>query len=547
MIGKILQDNNKAKIFFPVLIFLIWLIVYLTCFFSWEHKIWWDENSYLTTARGIAENFDFGSRSVTVQGVIKYPFPQCTHHLPLYSTYVAVFFKLFGPTIEVAYFSTWLAGLVCCLFIYFTCLIVLEKKYILSFLSSICFLLSPRITHMCDSGMMEIPGAALLSILIFIVFRNLSLNKINPILFGLIALLLYLFKSLFVGVIFGFVLLMFFSYKDKAFFYKGSLIYSLSLCFGYVLFKSLFPPLAPMLNILSRAEGPEGTYANFAGGFFDNPVNNFLLNLELFYTNIISRYFNYSIISMKGVDPFYVSIPDANELAIYALAILFVSFFAIALWSKIPLLQRCFISFSLISVLSMNIIYVILFGGAVGLLCRYNLIYLPLIIISFAVIIEGISHYFVNMVSEHKKTIFLFILSIVILVYVPFYNAASTITILHKNMYHGIGYSNTEAIKKIVGGNLPKFIYFTSGNYSTWYLFPLRVVFMEATNEQIKKINLKLPSPIEFIFLTTSNNLFLENKEQILAGKPIIDNWYTFYSFDSDKQIVVYKFNPSGI
>ena len=89
------------------------------------------------------------------------------------------------------------------------------------------------------------------------------------------------------------------------------------------------------------------------------------------------------------------------------------------------------------------------------------------------------------------------------------------------------------------------FVYFTIGTHTTWDSFPTRVVLMEATNEQIKKLNLKLPKPIEYLFLNPNNNLFKLNQDLILKGQPIIDNWYTLYGIDPEDKIVVYKFRPN--
>ena len=183
------------------------------------------------------------------------------------------------------------------------------------------------------------------------------------------------------------------------------------ICFGYILAKFIFPPLAPMLSFLSRVEGAEGSYADFAGGFFSNPFENLRLNLEMFFTNIILRYFNYSIVSMNGLDPFYISIPEANELAIYFLTLIFVLISLIALWKKLSYIQKYVIIFSLVSIFSMNLVYVVFFGGAVGLLCRYNLIYLPLVIISFMIIVSTYSKEFI----EEQKKIIVVLVSILLL------------------------------------------------------------------------------------------------------------------------------------
>ena len=99
-------------------------------------------------------------------------------------------------------------------------------------------------------------------------------------------------------------------------------------------------------------------------------------------------------------------------------------------------------------------------------------------------------------------------------------------------------------VKKFTNNSNPMFVYFTVGTHTTWDSFPTRIVYMEVTNEQIKKINLQLPKPIEYLFLHPGNNLFKINQELILKGQPIIDNWYTFQGVDPENKFVVYKYNP---
>ena len=122
-----MTSNKQIKFLYIGLIFLIWIITYFLYSVIWEQKIGWDETSYLAVARGIAENLDFSSRFNTVLGLIKFPFPQHNHHYPIYSIYLAIFFKLFGVSLPVAYFSTWLAALVACIFIY---LLIIYLPYI---------------------------------------------------------------------------------------------------------------------------------------------------------------------------------------------------------------------------------------------------------------------------------------------------------------------------------------------------------------------------------------------------------------------------------
>ena len=155
------------KSLYPSSIFVIWLVTYLLCSNYLGQFIEWDEAKYLACARGIAENFDFSSRSTTIQGLLKYGFPQHTTHYPLHSIYIAIFFKLFGASLSVAIFSTWFALFLTCIFIYFIMLLLIENNKRFSFFTSITFLFLPRVINHANSVMMEIPGCALLTVLIF--------------------------------------------------------------------------------------------------------------------------------------------------------------------------------------------------------------------------------------------------------------------------------------------------------------------------------------------------------------------------------------------
>ena len=209
------MSTNKTKILFPLLILAIWIFSYIVCTINLEPKIEWDEAKYIACARGIAENLDFSSRSTTIEGLIKYSFPQNTHHYPLHSMYIALFFKLFGASVKVAYFSNWFACLMTCFFIYLTMLLMTDNNRIISFFFAISFLYLPNVITYCNSAMMEIPGCAMVSCLCFLIFKNISQRKISPLLFGLSAICLYFYKSLFVGSVCGLILLFIFVSKGQ--------------------------------------------------------------------------------------------------------------------------------------------------------------------------------------------------------------------------------------------------------------------------------------------------------------------------------------------
>ena len=127
--------------------------------------------------------------------------------------------------------------------------------------------------------------------------------------------------------------------------------------------------------------------------------------------------------------------------------------------------------------------------------------------------------------------------------YFPYYFLSNQMKIRNDSVYNSVAHNNSEIVRKFIGGSNPSFIYFHTGQHTTWDLYPIRVILMDATNNQIKKINSLIPKPIEYLFLQPANELFKENQDLIIKGQPIIDNWYTFYGFDQINNVVVYKLN----
>ena len=544
MISKIIDFNDKEKWLYPILLFFIWLANYFFYLIIWEHKLGWDEISYLSTARGIAENFDFSGRTTSIMGLIKYPFPQNNHHYPVYSAYLAIFFKFLGVSLKTAYLSTWLSALAASFFIYLTLLLVTEKQRFFSFCLAGSFLFFPRIPDYCDSAMMEIPGCALVSILIYFIFCEIKKGKLNPIFLGAAFIWLYFFKSLFIGILFGFLALIILFYSKKSLLIN-IFLYVLTIGLLYFIFtKFIFLPLTPMMNFHPRLEGIEGQYADFAGGFFSNIWGNLAINLDVFFQNVIRRYYPLNAMYYPNNDAFYILLPAWFELGAYFLSYFYIIVFSLLLWNKLSSVQRLFIIFTVISIFFFNIIFICLAGGSYGLVSRYNLIYVPLILVSFGIILWECRNYYTQFVQEHKKGSVFILVSLILLAYFPIYYSANLITQWDKNVYHDIGNKNSEIVKHFIGDSVPMFVYFTTGTHTTWDSYPTRIVQFEASAAQISKINAKLPQPIKFLFLNPNNYLFRENQDSIINGKPIVNNTYSFYGFDQANKIVVYRYNP---
>ena len=546
------NHNDKGVVLFPVLIFIVWLLTLLICGFFLDDTFEFDEAKYLATARGIIQGFDFSSRSTTVMGLVKHGFPQNTTHYPLNSLYIAIFFKLFGISLNVAYFSTWFAVLIACLFIYFTALLVTENNKKFSFFIAISFLFFPRVINYSNSVMMEVPGCALISFLSFLIFKNISKGKLNPLFLAVAGLWLYFYKSLFVGVIFGLVVLIIIFYKSQLtglkIQEKSSVYLSLSLFLGtlfiiyFIFTKIIFLSLGPWL-VFDFKQVETGTYADYDGGFFSDISGNIIVHLSAFFSRVISHYYPFLTIYPSKAEALYNITPHWFELAIYFLALFYTSIFTFCLWKKFNPIQRIFILFSTSTIVIFNLILIFFIGTSVGGLCRYNMIYVPLLTISFGIVLSVILNYCKPLISQYKRESKFLILSFIILVYLPYFYSASLVKQWNDNFYYNVAHQNTEMIKNFIKDTKPAFIYFVEGTLITWDLFPIRDIYMEASNDDIKKINSILPKPIGYLFLTPNNKLFKQNQDSILKSQPIIDNRYNFYGVDQENQVVVYKLN----
>ena len=528
---------------------MVWLCTYLFCSYFTEPKIEWDEAKYLATARGICENLDFSSRSFTVLGLIKYGYPLHNHHYPLHSIYIALFFKLFGTSLKSALFATWFSALIACIFIYLTS-VFLTSNNVLSFLLSLLFLFFPRILDYCNSAMMEIPSCALISVLVYFVFAINQKSRSYPIILALVALILFLFKSLFVGILLGLGMVIVFLEKPNGILkiFKKLVLFIFAFFLLYFVFtKFVFLPLAPWLNFLPSQEGPYGSYADFVGGFFNNIPFNLKEHLNIFFEKAIFHYYPFLVYYfLPTVQTFYPIDQSWFEYGIYFLMLFYVFLFSIFIWKSLSNSQRLFIVLTLTSIIFFTLIFItITVCTGIGLLFRYSLIYLPLLLLSFGIILAKAIDYFKSIVNQNKIQVWILILSFIFLIYIPVYFCSKLVIGENINWQSSVVDRNSKLIEKFIGNSMPMFIYFTGGSTISWDMFPVKEIFMDATSDQIKKINMILPEPIEFLFIKPENNLFKENASYILNKEPIISNSYIYNSIDLGNKVIIYRSNKN--
>ena len=208
----------KGKFFYPLLIFIIWLIAYIVSQLLFDQKLGWDEVAYMSVARGIAEDFDFSARTYTVMGLIKQGYPTHFINFPVFSIFLAIFFKSFGASLNVAYFSTWLCALGVCLLIYFISLLLIENSHKAALVISLSYLFCPGILKNCDTALMEQMGCFLICLSAYLLLKDYSKRVFNlgtlvKVVFSF--LIIWLYKSLFIGFFFGVLVFILLAYNPK--------------------------------------------------------------------------------------------------------------------------------------------------------------------------------------------------------------------------------------------------------------------------------------------------------------------------------------------
>ncbi len=553
--------KSKGNIFYLSLIFGVWLVSYIVCQFALPHRLGWDEVAYLSVARGIAEDFHFGARSYTVMGLLNYGFPHHLINFPISSTYIALFFKLFGSTLTVGYFSTWVAALGVCLFLYFNSLILTNKNHKLSFLISMSYLFFPTVMKNCDSGMMEQFGCLLLSGSVFLILKDYEKGK-----FGYLTLLklalsftvLWLYKTIFIGYLFGSVVFLFLAYNQKitgrkiqtvlpfpAFVGIALLIFA---ALFYVFKQFVFYPVAPMVNFSHQQEMKQA-YAEFLGGVFNDFPNNFLSNYHYFLKVIVGSYFVYPTAISRIADD-YASFRNSVLgttccyvlNGIYFLMILFMTILASISWKKLSAVEKLFTVTAISSVVVFNLILCSIMKTYHENLWRYNMYYLPLSIPALWILLRHQVSYFEPFTFDHPVASKVIAGSFLVFLYFPLFLSSIRHYIDYEHNFHKRAKFNDELIKSVVKDEKPAFIYFNDGIHTTFTQYPIRQIMKDATNEQLLKVNSILPEPVEYLFLRPSDWLFQNNKEMVLMGAPILNDSYKLYGFNNDAQIVVYKY-----
>lgn len=560
---KLFGNLTNRDLFFIAAIFIIWLVSYV----FWELVIFqenlaWDEVSYLSVAKGIARDFDFSSRSYTVMGLLKQGYPTTLINFPVFSAYIAVFFKLFGVSLRVGYFSTWFAALGVCVFLYLIFCILSKNNRLLAFITSIAYLYNPGTIKNCNTAMMEQAGCFLLCICVFLILKDYAKGKFDYLTilkFSLSFLSLWLFKSIFIGFFFGAFVFILLSYSSKI---TGKKIdtkiplpvfllasYGLFVVLYYIFMKFVFLPVSPMMNF-SPAQESAQVYADFLGGFLNNFFVNIKTNINFFLHVVLKSYLFYPT-NLDQHNPLYESytrsILKTNAYYIYVWVFFFVFFNMIALtfatWKRFSPIQKVFIFLTLGMMISFNLIFNFLFMTYHINIWRYNAYSLPLYLCYFSILIEANFEYIKPFITEHRKVSIALVSIFFICGYLPLFLSCTRNHIQFERNFQIRARNNAHLIRSVISQDPDtKFVYMNDGTHTVFDDYPVRWVFKDATNKQLMQVNKILPYPIDYLFLRSSDWLFENNKEAITKGLPIVNDQYVYYGLNQETGLVVYKY-----
>lgn len=526
-------------------IFIAWLITYIICQFIFEQKLGWDEVSYLSNAKGIVTDFDFSSRAYTVMGLLKQGYPTNLINFPVFSSYLAIFLKLFGMSLEVAYFSTWLAALGVCILLYFIFLLISNNNKKVSFIVSLSYLFFPANIKNFDTALMEQAGCFLLCLATYLLlkdFKDGKLDYFSALKLSIAFLFLWLFKSLFIGFFFGAFLFIVFAKNKKISTPLFLLISYASFFLLYLVVKKfVFLPVSPMMNFTPELEAKQ-LYSDFLAGFFNNFPNSFIVNVNYILGFIVRSYFIYP----TSNSPFGSELLNSSAafvlVGLYFFIFLILIVLTFSFWKKISDIQKLFVLLTLGMIISFNLIFNFLFSTTIGNIWRYNSYSLPLYLCYVALICIHLSEYFKQFIQSHTISYKILISLFIVFIYFPINISMITQALGYEALYHNLASKNADIVKYFIKDSRPSFIYYNDGNHLTWDLYPMKQVFKDATNEQLLTINHILPEPIEYLFLKPTDWLFKNNQDLIFQGKPILDGNYLPYGIDPNAKIVVYRY-----
>ncbi len=544
---------NRTNWIYIGLITLIWFVVYILAQIFLEQKLGWDEVNYMSTAKGIAADFDFSSRTYTIMGLIKHGYPSSLINFPIFSIYLAGFFKLFGASLKVAYFSTWLCALGVCILIYLIFLLLSENNRKLAFCTSISYLFFPGILKTCDSAMMEQMGCLLLCLAVYLILKDYvkgTFNYITVLKFSLSFLIIWLYKSLFVGFFFGALIFILFAYNSKIsgkklntkipLFLFVTLSYGIFAVLFYILKKFVFLPVAPMMSFSPALEYSQ-VYADFLGGFLNNFLQNAINNIITFFVYAVAPYFIYPIAYTHPSSQVFVFVPHVIYLAMYFFLTFITIVLTFAYWKKLKPEVKLFVGLTLGTIISFNLIFNFLFSTTYENMWRYNVYSLPLFLCYIAIIFRTHFEYAKPFALEHPIVIKVIPSFILIFYFLPLSLSLLNTQLVLWNGYHIRAKNNAELVRSFIKDDSPGFIYFNDGLHTTLTDYPIRQVFKDATNEQLLQVNKILPEPIKYLFLKPTDWLFVNNKDLIIKGSLILNNQYETIGFNNEAQVVVYK------
>jgi len=250
------------------------------------------------------------------------------------------------------------------------------------------------------------------------------------------------------------------------------------------------------------------TYADFLGGYLNNFCGNVFSSVKYFFSVIIPPFFIMPSSFTPGPGDLQMLTGLYFSLKIYYFLIFIMIVLTFAYWKRLLPLEKVFVLFSLSSIIFFNIVFNLLFRSFHSNLWRYNLYYLPLFICCLWIFIKASIVYMKPFYSEHPTASKYILLLFLIFIYSPLFISTFIHYLRYEEWAHNMGRGNAQVIEAFLKNEKPKYIYFNGGSHIPYTRYPLKQIYLDATSEQLLKMNNILPEPIEFLILKPTDWLF---------------------------------------
>lgn len=524
---------NRRVVIDVTIIVVIWFFAYSLTQYFLDPLYGWDDTQYTMVANGIVRDGDISARTYTVMGLLRDGYPTHFVNLPVYPILLAPFWYVSEGTLIGVYLISWLAGLGTMLFMYAAARRFMADSPYAPVLIGVSYLAIPGVLRNLDTALMEPTGAFLLSAAFYALIRLTERGRWTLKTLAAIAgvtALLFMYKTIFVGVVFGaaaaVALFLHFHKADYAGLLRRPLAAAaLTLVLFAAIYsfvpRALFYPVSRSFVYDPTQQG-EQLYAEPLGGLLLDFPSNVIRNAKHFFLGAMSQH----IVYRAKPTPYLVSFLYYER---YLYFLLVASLAAAAfLWKKFPERERIILAASGAAILSFLFILNVIIRNVPDNLHRYSMYYLPIVVLSLVLVWRTLWREMAVESLRARKALAAALFLFVGWFYFPLAATMGWHQIVLARWYEEYGKSNTDFMRPYLSEHRPAFFYSSIGSYAPIEFYPSRQVILQATEEQFLALNEILPEPVGVLFLRASDWLFEAHADEIQKKKPLFGGRYLY-------------------